>query len=307
MRPETVPLAWPWLGHVIELAALGLFVWCWAEAQRHDHALRHELVISAVYGWLLETMDMWLFGSYHYGPMTWWWVGHVPLYIPLLWAAILHSSMALSDRTRLPRWARPFLDGLLAVLIDVAIDAIAIRAGLWRWGIGLTEGWFGVPAGNLCAWMWVAAWYGGLTRLVRERSESRGEPRWHSVLIPPFSFAGLFASLLVSGRVGSWIGLNTPNERLWLFAVQVLVFLLIVVYAGSRDRAMPERCCLPMSLIWSRWLMHGSFFLILWTSGIWRRIPVLIAISSVAILIEWWLQRLCGGTHRSPIRTDAQR
>ena len=285
----------PWVGHLIEVASVILFGWCWIEARTERRGAHVELLVAVGYGWLLETLDMWIFGTYHYGPMTWWWAAHVPLYIPLLWAAIMHSSMALSDRAQLPRWARPFLDGLLAVLIDLAVDAIAIRLGLWHWKIPLNEGWFGVPAGNLCAWMWVAAWYGGITRLVRERIESRGEPQWHRALVPLFAYTGLFCSLFLLGATGQLLGLTGQNERLWLFAAHGLGFLAVVMFASCAPAtASPQTLLLP-SLTINRWLMHGSFFLLLWASGIWRQIPVLVAVSLLSMTVEWWAERWCLG------------
>ena len=282
-------MPWPWLGHSLEIAALVLFGWCWLQAVRARSPLRWELFIAVLYGWVLETLDMWIFGSYHYGPGTWWWIRDVPLYIPLLWALILHASMELSDRLGLPVWARPFADGLLALLIDIAIDAIAIRVGLWHWAIPLNEGWFGVPAGNLCAWMWVAAWYGAITRLVRWRIAQRGEPRWHALLVPVVAYAGLILSLIVTGRFGAWMAWSTPNERLRLFALQVVGFFVAVVTSIRRRCILPPPRPIPSSLIWSRWLMHSSFALVLGLSGVWRQTPALIAICAAAIFLEWVL------------------
>jgi hypothetical protein len=298
----------PWLGHAIEIASLGLFGWCWAEARRRHLADRRqeaarktppagaclhvELVVAVVYGWLLETLDMRLFGTYHYEPVTWWWIGEVPLYIPLLWAAIIHSSMALSDGAGLPRRARPFLDGLLAVLMDLAIDAIAIRVGLWRWQIPLDQGWFGVPAGNLCAWMWVAAWYGGLTRWARVRIAQRHAPGWFRWLVPPPAYAGLFGSLVAIGLTGRLVGLNGHTERLWIFAGHLAAFGLVVRLAARRapaDRAVSA----PRSLLIVRWLMHAGFLLVLAGSGAWRMTPALVAVSAAAMGLEWAAQRRC--------------
>ena len=281
----------PWLGHVIEAASLILFGWCWLEARAQRRGLHVELGIAVLYGWLLETLDMWIFGTYHYGPLTWWWVGHVPVYIPLLWATIIHSFMALSDQSGLPSWARPFLDGVLAVLIDLAIDAIAIRLGLWQWRIPLNEGWFGVPAGNLCAWMWVAAWYGGVTRLVRRRIEECSEPRWHRWLVPPFAYTGLFGSLFLIGTSGQWLGLTEQNERLWLFAGHLAVFLAVVVAAARRAPALRSGPAILRSLVWNRWLMHGSFLILLVASGAWRVTPWLLAVSGLSLAAEGWAQR----------------
>ncbi len=281
-----------WLGHAVELASIGLFGWCWIEERGTHRGRQVELLIAVAYGWILETFDLRLFGSYHYEPVTWWWVGGVPLYIPLLWAAILHSSMALSDRAGLPTWARPFLDGLLAVVIDMAVDAIAIRTGFWRWNISLHEGWFGVPAGNLCAWMWVAVWYGSTMRWMRQRVGSGAGARWFRVFVPPVSYLGLLLSLWLIGFSGRLLGLERQNERLWFFAAHLVAFLLIVVIAkrwscpvADVDRRVPE------SLLCSRWLIHGSFTVILWASGLWRQVPALILVCASSLLLEWSAQR----------------
>jgi hypothetical protein len=317
-----------WLGHVIEVASLALFSWCWMALRRQRRGIHLEILIAVLYGWLLEMLDMRIFGTYHYGPVTWWWLGEVPVYIPLLWATIIHSSMALSDRSGLPRWARPFLDGLLAVLIDLAIDAIAIRVGLWHWSISLHEGWFGVPAGNLCAWMWVAAWYAGVTRLVRQRIEQRGEPApppvpdlgrgdhrwyqlqwvggalsmmprayrwgsaWHRLLIPPVAYTGLFASLLLIGFSARLLHLEHQNERLWLFVAHLVAFLAVVRIA-SRSSVGGFESPVPASLVGNRWLMHVSFAVVLVWSGIWRETPTLIGVSGASMILEWWAQRWC--------------
>lgn len=282
----------PFLGHALELSAAGLFAWCWAAAPRERPGLRAELCLAATYGWLLEALDMWIFGTYHYGgALRLWLPGRVPLSIPLLWAIIIQSSMALSDLAGLPDWSRPFLDGLLAVLIDLGVDAIAIRAGLWTWGIPLTEGWFGVPAGNLYAWMWVAAWYSGVLRLVRARI-MRGEPSWHRWLAPPVAYAGLLWTFVVLGYLGLALELRTQGERLWLFAAHVAVCAALVAAAARRCRpaGLPR---LAASLRVARWLMHGSFALLALWLGLWRATPALLAVSAGALTAEWAVQRWC--------------
>ena len=289
--------AWPWLGHALELVSLGLGIWCWVQAPAESRFLRVGLTTAAFYGLLLELLDLRIFGTYHYGHATWWWIGDVPLYIPVLWAIIVHSSMLLSDRSGLPVWARPFLDGLLAVLIDVAVDAIAIRLGLWRWEIPLTDGWFGVPAGNLCAWMWVAAWYSWASRLVQRRIEQRGEPSWHRWCVPPLAYVGLLCSLMAVGWAGQRIGFHTANERLWLFVLHLLGFFAMVIFAVIRTgrMAVQEKRPAPPSFMWSRWLIHLSFNLLLWMTGVWSQVPILAGIAGSALCLEgvaqWWCNR----------------
>lgn len=59
-------------------------------------------------------------------------VWDVPLCIGMAWSCILYSVMEFSDASSLPYWTRPILDGLLALNIDLDLDAIAIR--FWDWG-----------------------------------------------------------------------------------------------------------------------------------------------------------------------------
>ena len=150
-----------------------------------------------------------------------------------------------------------------------------------------------MPAGNLCAWMWVAAWYGGMTRLVRGRITLRGEPRWHRALVPLFAYTGLFCSLFIIGAAGQLLGLTTHNQRLWIFAAHLLGFLTVVVFASRLQVSDPQRMSILRGLTWNRWLMHASFFLLLWAGGVWRQMPPLIAVSLLSMLAEWSAQRWC--------------
>ena len=82
-------------------------------------------------------------------------LGPVPVVIGVAWGTIIYSVRAFSDSTNLPVWARPVLDGLLAINLDLSMDAVAIRLGMWDWGNGLDFQYFGVPYNNFWAWFWV--------------------------------------------------------------------------------------------------------------------------------------------------------
>lgn len=69
----------------------------------------------------------------------------VPLCIGVAWGCILYSAMQFSDGSGLPYWTCPVLDGLLALNIDLALDAVAIRLGFWDWDQGIEFQYFGVP------------------------------------------------------------------------------------------------------------------------------------------------------------------
>ena len=118
-----------------------------------------ELLVFILYGLAFEGVAV-AVGFYSYAPflLSVW---HAPLVIGVGWAVIGYSAMGFSDSLNLPQWAKPFLDALLALLIDLGMDAVAIRdrhnfdgemMGMWDWGLALDEGWFGVPYANFMAW-----------------------------------------------------------------------------------------------------------------------------------------------------------
>ncbi|MBI5350712.1 MAG: carotenoid biosynthesis protein, partial [Chloroflexi bacterium] len=72
-------------------------------------------------------------------------------------------------------------DGLLALNIDLAMDAIAIRLGMWDWGRGFSFQYFGVPYANFWAWFWVVSSFSFGYRLLYQRDDWIG--KWLAPLI----------------------------------------------------------------------------------------------------------------------------
>ena len=128
-----------------------------------------ELVSAATFGLLLEEGDQLIFGTYHYSPDFILTIDRAPLVIGLTWALIIAGAMRITDALGVRRRYAPFVDAVLAISLDLGFDAIAIRMGLWTWrGIGPSEGWFGVPAGNFYAWLFVTLAFSLLTRWLRD-------------------------------------------------------------------------------------------------------------------------------------------
>ena len=105
----------------------------------------------------------------------------VPLGIGVAWGCILYSVMEFSDASSLPYWARPVLDALLALNIDLSLDAVAIRFGFWDWGQGLKFQYFGVPYANFWGWFWVIFFFSLGYRLLARRKDWIGI--WGSSLL----------------------------------------------------------------------------------------------------------------------------
>lgn len=132
---------------LFELLMLVLFGCVLLDARRQGRWRLIEVLMSLVYGVLLEWATLRQLQVYSYGDFLLM-IDGAPLSIGMGWAVIIYAAMTLSDRLAISDRVRPLADGLFALNIDLAMDAIAIRQGLWTWGIlGLEEDWFGVPWG----------------------------------------------------------------------------------------------------------------------------------------------------------------
>lgn len=263
-----------------------------------------ELFSAVLFGLLLEQGDILIFGTYRYNK-NWILIGDVPLAIALTWSMVIAGAMNLSDALGVPgydnferypgrrgtlRWLAsglpaPLSDALWALLLDVALDAIAIRIGLWTWTIPLDEGWFGVPWGNFIGWLFVAAFFSFFTRLVR--SSKRGSWQW---LVPFLSFAGLIGVLVPFVRFERMIS-SSYNNAVWvIFAITLAIFILTVWY-GSRKAQVFRRGSPDSWLLLVRLTIHGLFLFSLLATGIFLQLPILLVVSLTLLAIEFWLMR----------------
>ena len=117
-----------------------------------------ELLVLAAYGFALEAVAIRVFSSHSYGTA---WVAAplgVPLAVAVVWAAVIASAMALAARLRGPSaWARAGTAALVAMTLDLLMEPVAVRIGLWRWTPA--GPWMGVPIGNFVGWAVIVAGY----------------------------------------------------------------------------------------------------------------------------------------------------
>jgi len=126
-----------------------LFLICLSHALKRGKQFVLELLVSVVYGVLLEILTMVQLKYYYYGDFLIK-IFDAPLAIGIGWSVIIYTAMATTDKLGVAQKVRPFLVTLLALDIDLSMDAIAIREGFWTWGVN--GWWFGVPLGNFFAW-----------------------------------------------------------------------------------------------------------------------------------------------------------
>src|SRR5215467_7816775 len=136
---------------LFELLIYLQFIICIRHAWTRSTANMLRLFAGILFGSSLELATIRQLHAYQYGRFLIM-ILDVPLCIGVAWGCILYSSMEFSDASNLSYLLRPVLDGLLALNIDLALDAVAIRFGFWDWGQGLKFQYFGVPYANFWAW-----------------------------------------------------------------------------------------------------------------------------------------------------------
>jgi Carotenoid biosynthesis protein len=281
----------------LELGAAGFFVWAALAASRRGRLPFLELVSAAVFGILLEEGDQLIFETYHYSPSFLLTVDRAPIVIGLTWAVIIAGAMRITDALGVRRRYAPFVDAILAISLDLAFDAIAIRIGLWTWrGIGPTQGWFGVPAGNFYAWLFVTLAFSMMTRWLREAAAARPRLAWLQLGVPLPAYAILLAGLIPFIIIKPLVD-PQPGGGLTLFAITLLAFGAIASFAiWGPDRTRPNGeglAILELRVAFASRIAIHVFFLagLVWL-GLTSRVPTLLIVALALLLAELPLARL---------------
>ncbi len=259
------------VSNIFEVLMLILVILCFLHARNHGKARMSELFILIVYGVVLEELTILFFREYTYGRDFLLMVQDVPLAIGLGWAAIIYSAMETSDRLGIPASYRPMFDTLLALNIDLSMDAIAIRAGFWNWSNG--GAWFGVPYGNFFGWICVVFFFSITARWLREH------PPGHESIRIAALLAGSIVPLIISLEI--WKLFVPEVLRGALIAFILLAFLAAVLYKtkGRFSTGKPDHGLLAVPFIF-----HVFFLALLFTEGIYLQVPALVPISVSMLL-----------------------
>ena len=276
---------------LLELGAAAFFVIAGWLALRRGRLPFLELVSAASFGLLLEQGDQLIFETYHYSPSFALAIDRAPVVIGLTWALIIAGAMRITDALGVRRRYAPFVDSLLALMLDLAFDAIAIRMELWTWrGMTLEDGWFGVPAGNFFAWLFVTFGFSLVTRWLRELTRSRPALEWLQLLVPIPAFALLLLPLWPFVVLRPFID-PAPGSGWGLLAVAVGAFGAVAAWATwGPDRGRPNGAAdaiLDLRLAFAtRLAVHlvfiGGFVLL----GLMPSAPVLLFVALLLLAAE---------------------
>lgn len=272
----------PYDPNAIELAVVLIFGATAYHAWRSGRGRLLELLSAVIFGLLLEEGDILIFGTYFYSDGFLLTIDRVPIAIGLAWAVIIYTCMRLSDTYGLPRRVAPFADALWAIMLDLSFDAIALRLGLWHWRIPLEAGYFGVPAGNFYAWLFVAFSFSALTRQVRLR---QGEGlRWWQLGVPLAAYAGLLVALapyLILKR----LFFHYPGGGLPIFWATLAAFAIITAHHFIPRWFRTPRAVDPFTTV-TRGIFHAYFLTAIITQGIYHHLPALLAVSAAMVALE---------------------
>ena len=287
---------------LIEGTASIFFIGAALAALRRGRLPFLELISAAAFGILLEEGDQLVFRTYHYSGDWILTIDLAPVVIGLTWALIIAGAMRLTDALGVRRRYAPFVDAVLAISLDLAFDAIAIRMGLWTWrGIGSTDGWFGVPAGNFYSWLFVTLAFSSLTRWLRQAAADRPSFEWLQLAVPLPAF-GILLAAIVPFAVLHPIVDPSPGGGMVLFLLVMAAFLAISawgVWGPDRIRSDGEALAiLDLGLaLGTRVAIHGFFIAALVVIGAALELPVLLVVALAMLVAEWPLGRLVHARH----------
>ena len=294
---------------LLEFSAAGFFLLAgWLAFQRGRLPFL-ELAGAAAFGLLLEEGDQLIFETYEYAPEFVLAIDRAPLLIGLTWALIIAGAMRITDALGVRRRYAPVVDAVLAIMLDLAFDAVAIRLGLWTWrDVGLDDGWFGVPYGNFYSWLFVTFAFSIMTRWVREAAQGRPAVEWLQLLVPIPAFAILIASIVPFAALLPVVD-PSPGGGGVLFVLTFAAFLAVAAWGVfGPDRGRPNGASfaiLDLRLAFvTRMAIHLFFLAALIGMGLASREPMILVISLVLLAAELplaWLTERRHATAKSPV------
>jgi hypothetical protein len=262
---------------LFELIIYIQFALCLHHAWKQDAANLLRLFAGILFGVSLELATIRQLHAYQYGHLLIM-VLDVPLCIGVAWGCILYSVMEFSDASSLPYWMRPILDGLLALNIDLAMDAIAIRFGFWDWGQGLKFQYFGVPFANFWAWFWVIFFFSLGYRIFARRKDWIGT--WLSPVI------GLIIGLAGVLGTNAFIVFGiAPEYRNAVIFTVLTVALLSAITLRPKFYLTP----VPSLTFWVPALTHIYILVAGLISGVILDPPFLLLVGIIMSIVAFYL------------------
>lgn len=227
------------------------------------------------YGYLLEQVAISVFNLYGYPLGAYVLTAlDVPFAIALGWAAIIYAGYTVGVRMGLTGVGIAAFTGLFGWHIDLLMDPVATRIGLWEWFE--TVGWFDVPPNNYFGWYLVAFVY-TLTFVLVGRYVEDGVKRLAATLVVSIP--------VLVGTFQGW--LFVTGGRLEVETVILAAILLASVVAVIRNgvRAAPQSRILFYAMAIFP-VFFGAFYVV---EGLYRSVPGLGVVLVVSAALTYVL------------------
>lgn len=134
---------------IFEFGMILLFLLALIDAFRKNIPQVKVLLGCALAGMALEALAVAFLDLYQYGSGYLLVLLDVPVCIGIGWGIVVYLSINAVKALGVPNRLVPLAAGLMGLNIDLAMDVVAIREGMWHWEMG---GFFGVPYINFAVW-----------------------------------------------------------------------------------------------------------------------------------------------------------
>lgn len=187
------------------LLVLGFFTWRFGAVRTAVF-----IIVAGLFPAIMDFISSFAVSNYHYPGQTRLWVF---TYIFFGWIAVCGTCLLVAagivarpeedllSSARM-RWQVPLVTGIVAVLVDLFIDPIAVVAGYWVWTKPANL-YFEIPLLNFVGWF-VLMFLAPLAWTEISRRSTWGGPKMLFVALlalPPLCVAAIIMSLVLNGMI----------------------------------------------------------------------------------------------------------
>lgn len=213
----------------------------------------------------------------------------VPIMIPISWAGIIYSAKMIVRKIDFIKIrSQQYLIALVALGIDLLMDPVAVKIGLWNWKEASTYSWFGVTFFNFIGWFFI-------TLVIIEVYQFFQRILNHKILTlivtPLVSLIFLFLITSII-RIPYILLLKLPNGAIYAGVYQEFVFWLILIASGIslllnwNGFAVGFDDPIWVEIIYL-WLFFLTFPVIYFWKGLFSEMPKLLI--PMAFILWFWI------------------
>jgi len=233
-----------------------------------------ELITISIYGLLLEILGVNWAGGYVYGDFLVKIYG-APVAVALGWGVIIYTSMATVDRFDVAQKIRPFMVTLFALNIDLSMDAIAIREGLWTW-TGDPGFWFNVPGPNFINWFVVSFSFSYFVYFFRKNQKMK-------IFYPILCMILSLIVLAIMEFIEAWYIWPIFRGEIYFFTMFAIALILTFIYVMLKKGNLKKNNKIDWIVVIMPIAFHFYFLILLLNRD--YRTPALVFVSLSMLIV----------------------